>query len=183
MGCFENQSDLPASPVSTISRDSWQQTRHHCGGEHHPHYRLPYAEARNNVPGTGRQLLRQTQPPANYPTTGKTSAGSRPHSDSRANTVSIPVERLTEGIFKGAIPLIDGKTCFTRGSSPIGLDYDFAGHSSRGHIGCYLAVGVHGERGRRHPAKRHLRGLRERGSCNRHRRSHWTAGRTEAEER
>src|SRR3984957_9629456 len=101
MGCFENQSDLPASPVSTISRDSWQQTRHHWGGEHHPHYRLPYAEARNNVPGTGRQLLRQTQPPANYPTTGKTSAGSRPHSDSRANTVSIPVERLTEGIFKG----------------------------------------------------------------------------------
>jgi hypothetical protein len=69
--------------------------------QYHPHYRLPYAEAGNHVPRTGRQLLRQTQPPANYPTTGKTSAGSRPHSDSRANTVSIPVERLTAGIFKG----------------------------------------------------------------------------------
>jgi hypothetical protein len=64
---------------------------------------LPYAEARNHVPRTGRQLLRQTQPPANYPTTGKTSGGSRPQSDSRANTVSIPVERLTAGIFKGGL--------------------------------------------------------------------------------
>ena len=25
MGCFKDQSDLPASPVSTTSRDSWQQ--------------------------------------------------------------------------------------------------------------------------------------------------------------
>jgi hypothetical protein len=67
MGCFEEQSDLPASPVSTISRDSWQQTRHHCSGEHHPDYRLPYAEGRNHVPRTGgdyfdkRNILRTTR--------------------------------------------------------------------------------------------------------------------------
>jgi transposase len=105
MGCFEDQSDLPASPVSTISRDSRQQTRHHCGGEHHPDDRLPYAEGRNHVPRIGRQLLQQTQPPANYQTTGKASADSRPQNDSRANTVSIPVERLTTGISREAIAL------------------------------------------------------------------------------
>ena len=58
------------APVSTIGGDSWQQTRHHCSGEHDPDYRLPYAEGRNHVPRTGRRLLRQTQHPANYQTTG-----------------------------------------------------------------------------------------------------------------
>ena len=68
---------------------------------------------RNHVPRTGRQLLRQTQPPANYQTTGKASGGSRPQSDSGANAVSIPVERLTAGIFKGGHNRITDKHLYS----------------------------------------------------------------------
>jgi hypothetical protein len=57
--------------------------------------------AAGNVKSVGGEVTSTSATSCELPTTGKASGGSRPQSDSRANTVSIPVERLTAGIFKG----------------------------------------------------------------------------------
>src|ERR1700678_252028 len=79
--------------------------------------------------------------------------------------------------------LRDREIRLTGGRSSVGLDYDLASHRPGRHISRDLAVGVHCEVSRRHPAKCDFRGLRESGSGNRHWRSNRTAGRLEANKR